>query len=30
MAEDNGPAEEILEAVGAVRALDTVHARLGG
>src|SRR5260221_6082343 len=30
MAEDNGQAEEILEAVGAVRALDTVHARIGG
>src|SRR5260370_36628791 len=30
MAEDNGQAEEILEAVGAVRALDEVHARLGG
>src|SRR5258708_26712735 len=29
MAEDNGQAEEILEAVGAVRALDTVHARIG-
>ncbi len=30
MAEDDGQAEEILEAVGAVRALDTVHARIGG
>src|SRR5258705_1479486 len=30
MAEDTGQAEEILEAVGAVRALDTVHARIGG
>src|SRR5215813_10878169 len=30
MAEDNGQAEEILEAVGAVRALDEVHARIGG
>ena len=30
MAENSGPAEEILEAVGAVRALDTVHARIGG
>src|SRR5258706_14661038 len=30
MAEENGQAEEILEAVGAVRALDTVHARIGG
>src|SRR5215813_11409496 len=30
MAEDNGQAEEMLEAVGAVRALDTVHARIGG
>ncbi len=30
LAEDNRQAEEILEAVGAVRALDTVQARLGG
>jgi SRSO17 transposase len=30
MGEDNGQAEEILEAVGAMRALDTVHARIGG
>src|SRR5258707_12975458 len=30
MAEDDGQAEEILEAVGAVRALDTVHGRIGG
>src|SRR5215831_18767440 len=30
MAEDNGQAEEMLEAVGAVRALDEVHARIGG
>jgi SRSO17 transposase len=30
MAQDTGQAEEIVEAVGAVRALDTVHARIGG
>jgi SRSO17 transposase len=30
MAEGTGQAAEILEAVGAVRALDTVHARIGG
>jgi SRSO17 transposase len=30
MAEDNRQAEEILEGVGAVRALDTVHTRIGG
>src|SRR5258708_23273984 len=30
MAEDSGQAGEILEGVGAVRALDEVHARLGG
>src|SRR5258705_6102924 len=30
MAQDPGQAEEILEAVGAVRALDEVHARIGG
>src|SRR5260370_26865731 len=30
MAEDNGQAGEILEAVGAARALDEVQARIGG
>jgi DDE superfamily endonuclease len=30
MAEDNGQAEEIVEAVGAVRAVDEVHTRIGG
>jgi SRSO17 transposase len=30
MAEDTGQAEEILEAVGAVGALDEVHTRIGG
>src|SRR5260221_6151730 len=30
MAEENRQAEEILESVGAVRALDTVHTRIGG
>src|SRR5258708_39199454 len=30
MAEGSGQAEEILEAVGAGRALDTVQARIGG
>jgi SRSO17 transposase len=30
MGEDKGQGEEILEAVGAVRALDEVHTRIGG